>query len=102
MGGKKGTSGKKRFWVVTDKPEPTSVRTTTQRLTSTPRQTTSTTTTRSTTRRTTTTRPTTTRRPTTTTTTTQKPVTTTRREFPRRIAIEQIPVHEYQYEQEDY
>merc|ERR1712192_178942 len=45
---------------------------------------------------------TTTRRPTTTTTTTQKPVTTPRREFPRRIAIEQIPVHEYQYEQEDY
>merc|ERR1719323_3004176 len=101
---KKGTSGKKRFWVVTDKPEPTTAPTTTQRSTSTRRTTTRTTTRRSTTtKRTTTTRPTTTRRPTTTSTTT----TTTRppvpQEFPRRIAIEQIPVHEYQYEQvEDY
>merc|ERR1712061_602590 len=58
---KKGTSGKKRFWVVTDKPETTSVQTTTQRLTSTTRQTTSTTTARSTTRRSTTRRTTTTR-----------------------------------------
>merc|ERR1711962_699423 len=70
---KKGTSGKKRFWVVTDKPEPTTAPTTTQRPTSSRRTTT----------------PTTTRRPTTTSTTTT--TTTTRppvpQEFPRRIAI---------------
>merc|ERR1719323_1809124 len=71
---KKGTSGKKRFWVVTDKPEPKTAPTTTQRSTSSRR--------------------------TTTRTTTRTPVP---QEFPRRIAIEQIPVHEYQYEQvEDY
>merc|ERR1719195_853056 len=103
---KKGTSGKKRFWVVTDKPEPTTAATTTHRPTSSRRTTTRKTTRRSTTtKRTTTTRPTTTRRPTTTSTTTT--TTTTRppvpQEFPRRIAIEEIPVHEYQYEQvEDY
>merc|ERR1719323_2093970 len=84
---KKGTSGKKGFWVVTDKPEPTTAPTTTQRSTSTRRTTTRTTTRRSTTtKRMTTTRPTTTRRPTTTSTTTTRPPVP--QEFPRRIAIE--------------
>merc|ERR1712228_311235 len=57
---------------------------------------------RSTWGRTTTRRPTTTTTTTTWATTTRRPVTTARQEFPRRIAIEQIPVHEYQYEQEQY